>query len=96
MGKRIRMMSGAAMGATIQYLYDPTSGRSRRARLKDQAAARVRDVTRMIGRKIRYQRGRLRGVAHELSTGWKFDDHHRDEGAADLHEVRTAGNSRSQ
>ena len=96
MGKRLRMMSGAAMGATIQYLYDPTSGRSRRARLRDQAAARLRKVTKMIGQKIRYQRGRLRGAAHDMSTGWKFDDHNRSEGAADLHEVRTAGNSRSQ
>lgn len=94
MGKKLRMLWGGVVGATLQYMYDPTSGRSRRARLKDQAAARVRDLTRTIGRKVRFQRGRLRGFAHEISTSWNVDDHKADDGVADLHEVRTAGNSR--
>lgn len=94
MGKKLRMLSGGVMGATLQYLYDPTSGRSRRARLRDQSAARVREVTRRIGRKIRYQLGRLRGVAHEMSTDWKSDDH--DYGVAVLQELHNAGTSRYQ
>jgi gas vesicle protein len=94
MGKKLRMLSGGVMGAALQYLYDPTSGRSRRARLRDQAMARMRDVTRTMGRKIRYQRGRLRGVAHEMSTDWKSDDH--DDGVADLQELHNAGTSRYQ
>jgi hypothetical protein len=92
MGKKLRMLSGGVMGATLQYLYDPTSGRSRRARLRDQAAARARDVTRAIGRKIRYQRGRLRGVAHEMSTDWKSDD----QDVAVLQGLHNAGTSRYQ
>lgn len=94
MGKKLRMLSGAVLGATLQYLYDPTSGGSRRARLRDQAMARVRDVTRTMARKLRYQRGRLRGVAHEMSTSWKSDDH--DDGVAELHELHNAGTSRYQ
>ena len=94
MGKKLRMLWGGVVGAALQYMFDPTSGRSRRARLKDQAAAQLRDVTRMIDRRVRYQRGRFRGVAHEMSTGWNVDDHKTDDGLADLHEVRTSGNSR--
>jgi hypothetical protein len=94
MGKKLRMLSGGVMGATLQYLYDPTSGRSRRARLRDQAMARVRDASRMIGRKIRFQRGRLRGVAHEMSAGWKPNDH--DDDVAVLQDLHNAGTSRFQ
>jgi len=71
MGKKIRLLWGGALGATLQYLYDPQSGKSRRARLKDQAAARARDATRLIGRKIRYQKGRLRGAAHEMAAEFR-------------------------
>lgn len=92
MGKKLRMLWGGVVGATLQYMYDPTSGRSRRARLKDQAAKRVREATRTLSRKVRYQRGRLRGFAHEMS--WKVDDRKTEDGIADLQEVRTAGNSR--
>jgi hypothetical protein len=48
----------------------------------------------MIGRKIRYQRGRLRGVAHEISSGWKSDD--QDDGVAEFQELHNAGTSRYQ
>ena len=76
MGKKLRLLWGGLLGATLQYLYDPQAGKSRRARLKDQAVARGRDATRMIGRKVRYQRGRLRGVAHEISTTLQHEGDH--------------------
>ena len=36
MGKKRRFWTGAALGAALQYLYDPTAGPSRRALLRDQ------------------------------------------------------------
>lgn len=67
MGKWMRFVTGAAAGALAQYLTDPRAGRSRRARLRDQGAARARDGRDALGRKIRYQRGRVKGLLHEAS-----------------------------
>ena len=36
MGKKLRFWTGAAIGAALQYLYDPKAGPSRRALLRDQ------------------------------------------------------------
>jgi hypothetical protein len=94
MGKKLRMLWGGVVGATLQYLYDPQSGKSRRARLKDQAAARVRDATREISRKARYQRGRLRGVAHEITSDWRGDDQRAEDDISVLQGIQNAGNSR--
>jgi hypothetical protein len=65
MGKRTRFMTGALFGAGIQYLYDPQAGRGRRARLKDQAVARLRKGGRELAKKARYQRGVVQGKVHE-------------------------------
>ena len=35
MGKKLRFWTGAALGAVLQYLYDPKAGPSRRALLRD-------------------------------------------------------------
>ncbi|MGH8927143.1 MAG: hypothetical protein ACRDWH_02235, partial [Acidimicrobiia bacterium] len=60
----MRFLAGAGVGATFQYLYDPVAGRSRRARLRDQGFAQLRDAQRFIGRKLRYQGGRIQGLKH--------------------------------
>jgi hypothetical protein len=36
MGKKIRFWIGALFGATLQYFYDPQSGQSRRALMREQ------------------------------------------------------------
>ncbi|MGH8958341.1 MAG: hypothetical protein ACRDVK_06670 [Acidimicrobiia bacterium] len=69
MGKRIKFAQGMALGVAAQYYYDPSAGRSRRARLRDQAGAQVRRFGRLIGRKARYQLGRAKGLRHRLTTG---------------------------
>jgi hypothetical protein len=69
MGRKLHFVSGAAAGAALQYLFDPQRGRSRRARLGDQAAARIRDLGELAGRKARYRRGKLKGLLHEISPG---------------------------
>jgi osmotically-inducible protein OsmY len=65
------------VGAAIAYLWDPVSGRSRRARLEDQIAADVRDRADAIRKKARYQAGRAKGVAYETLTSEEppRDDH---------------------
>jgi hypothetical protein len=68
-GTRIRVMRGALLGAALQYLLDPQLGRTRRARLADQAGARFRRLLAWTGRKARYQRGKLQGVWHDLRLG---------------------------
>lgn len=62
---RLELVVAAAVGAAIAYLFDPVRGRSRRARLRDQAAARGRDVLEEAGRKARYQAGKVKGAVHE-------------------------------
>jgi osmotically-inducible protein OsmY len=58
---------GAVVGAALAYLLDPDRGRSRRARLADQAAARSRDIAESAKQSFEYQKGVARGVAHEIS-----------------------------
>lgn len=59
--------TGAAVGAMLAYLLDPDRGRSRRARLTDQAAARGRDIAQSAKQTLEYQKGVARGVAHDIS-----------------------------
>lgn len=66
---KLRFLRAIALGAAAQYLFDPQLGRTRRARLADQLAARGRRLRRIAGKKFRYQKGRLRGVAHDMMTG---------------------------
>ena len=51
--KRIRFWAGFAVGAAIQYLYDPKAGQSRRALLRERLTARVLDAKdRMTGKPV--------------------------------------------
>jgi len=60
-------MAGA-VGAALAYLLDPVSGRSRRARLADQAAARMKDGAEEATRRARYEMGRAKGTIHEMGA----------------------------
>jgi osmotically-inducible protein OsmY len=55
------------VGAIGAYLFDPVSGRSRRARLQDQLAAQVRDVRDEAVKKTRYEAGRVKGRLYEAA-----------------------------
>ncbi|HJU81443.1 MAG TPA: hypothetical protein VJ796_06805 [Acidimicrobiia bacterium] len=69
MGKRMKFVQGIALGAAAQYYYDPRAGRTRRAKLRDQAGAQFRRFGRLLGRKARYQLGRAKGLRHRLTSG---------------------------
>jgi hypothetical protein len=57
----------AAGAATTAFLWDPVSGKRRRARLRDQSAAMVRKGYRRARGWLRYQRGVAKGVVHEAT-----------------------------
>lgn len=68
----------AGIGAAISYWFDPDRGRSRRAKLADQSAARARDVIETAKAKAEYQKGVAKGVIHEAKDSLRpekdFDD----------------------
>ena len=71
-GRWRSLLLGLGIGALVQYLRDPQLGRTRRARLKDQASARVRRPLRRAEaeyrKKSKLARDRARGAAHEVTT----------------------------
>ncbi|WP_171074629.1 SRPBCC family protein [Nonomuraea basaltis] len=69
--------ASAAAGATIEYLFDPVCGRSRRAKVRDQASHAAHELTYGLGRLSRDLNNRSRGVAAGTRfrlTGRSVDD----------------------
>ncbi len=58
----------AGAGAGTAYLLDPDRGRSRRARLTDQARARLRRAGREAEREARGEAGAVQGRARQATT----------------------------
>lgn len=51
MGKKLRFWTAAAIGAVIQYLYDPKAGETRRVLLWEQVTDRVLDARDALSRR---------------------------------------------
>ena|SRR6187431_1964790 len=62
----MRVLRGMVLGAGIAYLFDPESGKGRRAKLIDRAGRLLRVVTHLAARKTRFAAGRLRGLSAPL------------------------------
>jgi osmotically-inducible protein OsmY len=60
-------VTGAATGAALAYLFDPELGRTRRAKLSDMAAARLRRTRERVEREKRYRTGQAEGVLHQAT-----------------------------
>lgn len=45
MGKKLRFWTGVAVGAAIQYFYDPKAGEARRSLLRERISDRLLDVS---------------------------------------------------
>lgn len=78
-GSRLLIAAGAVMaGAGLAYLLDPVRGRSRRARLADQAAATVRRgvrSTERVARRVQSDvNGRVTAMRHGRDGGDPFPD----------------------
>ena len=73
MRKFLRFGVAAAVGAGIAYLFDPDRGRTRRAMLADQAAARARDASETVKAKAEYQKGVAKGLIHEVTDSLRTE-----------------------
>lgn len=80
-----KSLLGVLAGAAAAYLFDPVSGRSRRARITDQTAALARRSVDEAERRARYEAGRVKGAVHEAAPE---RDHPRDD-AELLQKVRS-------
>lgn len=72
MSSYMRTTMAALAGAAVAYLFDPISGRGRRARLMDQASARARRSVDEAERRARYEVGRMKGAIHEAGADRDF------------------------
>ncbi len=68
---KLKLIAAGGIGFLTAYLLDPDRGRSRRAQLADQTAARARRATDWVGSKMRYQRGVAKGIAHRLTSPFR-------------------------
>ncbi len=70
-GRRIKnftkIMIGAGLGFLAGYLFDPDRGVSRRTRLADQAAAKIRDGVSTVRSNAEYQKGVAKGAVHKIT-----------------------------
>lgn len=67
MNRFLSFAIAATVGAAIAYLLDPDRGRTRRAKLADQATARIRDASETVKARAKYQKGVFKGVVHDVS-----------------------------
>jgi hypothetical protein len=56
---------GFGLGALAMFVFDPVSGRRRRALARDKATAAAHDVADAAGSKTRDLQNRAKGLAHE-------------------------------
>lgn len=68
------MLMGVGAGMVAQFLADPDRGRSRRAQLSDQLAARSRDVADQARKKTEVATDRAKGMAYETAKAAKPQD----------------------
>jgi len=77
-----RIMSialAAAAASALTYLFDPDRGGSRRARLADQARSRARRAADRTRAKTEYQKGVMKGVAHDLTEPFRSSSEYDDD-----------------
>lgn len=79
MRKTLTIGASALIGASLMYLLDPERGRSRRARMSDQAAARGRDLLEALRKTAEYQKGRALGLVHDFSASLQEEQDYDDE-----------------
>ncbi len=60
------MIRGGLLGAALAYLFDPVSGKGRRARLRDQAGAIGRKASTRADKLSRHASNVIEGKKHEL------------------------------
>lgn len=68
--QRLQRVAPAALaataGAAIAALFDPITGKRRRAMLRDKFRARGRSLARDVATEVEYERGRAVGIVHRM------------------------------
>jgi gas vesicle protein len=73
---RIRtLVAGGLIGAAIAYLFDPVSGRGRRAQLRDRGLAETRRMRERAEAKKRHLSNVTHGAMSEMSSPGPDDRH---------------------
>lgn len=65
---------GAAVGATLMYLFDPQTGNRRRALVRDQVAHAGKVTSHAVDQRSRDLRNRTQGLAQQLGRKLRPDD----------------------
>jgi hypothetical protein len=60
-------IAGAAVGALVMYVFDPDSGRRRRALARDKAVRYANETVESVQNTARDLRNRATGLAHEAA-----------------------------
>ena len=66
--KLVTFLKGAAIGAGCMYLFDPSRGRTRRARIRDNAVHVWNEAGDAVESNSRHLANRARGMLHEAKT----------------------------
>lgn len=66
--KLLTFLKGAAIGAGFMYLFDPSQGRRRRARIRDKAVHAYNEVGDTVEAKTRDLSNRAQGLLHDAAT----------------------------
>lgn len=66
--KAIKFLALGACGAAAAYYFDPEMGRTRRARLADQANALLGRMKETAKERAAYESGRLEGLKHKMGS----------------------------
>jgi len=66
--KIMTFLKGAAIGAGAMYLFDPTRGRSRRARIRDKAVHTWNETGDAVESKARDLANRTQGLLHDAAA----------------------------
>lgn len=70
---RLKMLLAAALGFLVAHFFDPDRGRSRRARLTDQAKSKVRHGASNIRSQAEYRKGVAKGAVHTITDALRPD-----------------------
>ena len=68
MTKALAILGGIGMGAALMYLFDPDSGRRRRALIRDKAVGLSHDIRRTIDKKTTHLSNRAQGLLHDAKV----------------------------
>lgn len=66
MKSSMNMIVGAAVGAGLMYLLDPSEGRTRRSMMKDKVTKAKNETRDYVDSKSRHLSNRMDGMKHEI------------------------------